>query len=130
MGFNGALWFFTEKYRVLWQKPRIDIGFCCFCMCRKQKRKCQVACKPGSVPTHLRIAMTIHLGLTLLTTSSDRPEWQRGNTLGPGPYHSYLVLLPVGFTMPRPLLDARCALTAPFHPYPARKAVCFLWHFP
>ena len=29
----------------------------------------------------------------------------------------YLVLLRVGFTMPRPLLNGRCALTAPFHPY-------------
>src|SRR6185437_2697465 len=30
---------------------------------------------------------------------------------------AYLVLLRVGFTMRRPLLAARCALTAPFHPY-------------
>ncbi len=30
---------------------------------------------------------------------------------------AYLVLLRVGFTLPRPLLTARCALTAPFHPY-------------
>src|SRR5262245_28718002 len=30
----------------------------------------------------------------------------------------YSVLLPVGFTMPAPLPDPRCALTAPFHPYP------------
>src|SRR3954452_13560926 len=30
----------------------------------------------------------------------------------------YLVLLRVGFTMPRSLLNGRCALTAPFHPYP------------
>src|SRR6266699_1433325 len=29
----------------------------------------------------------------------------------------YSVLLPVGFTMPVPLPDPRCALTAPFHPY-------------
>ena len=29
----------------------------------------------------------------------------------------YSVLLPVGFTMPAPLPDPRCALTAPFHPY-------------
>ncbi len=29
----------------------------------------------------------------------------------------YLVLLRVGFTLPQPLLAARCALTAPFHPY-------------
>ena len=33
-------------------------------------------------------------------------------------YHPYSVLLPVGFTMPLPLPDERCALTAPFHPYP------------
>src|ERR1700761_5360280 len=31
--------------------------------------------------------------------------------------HPYSVLLPVGFTMPAPLPDPRCALTAPFHPY-------------
>jgi hypothetical protein len=31
--------------------------------------------------------------------------------------HPYLVLLPVGFTMPPLLPKARCALTAPFHPY-------------
>jgi len=30
---------------------------------------------------------------------------------------AYLVLLRVGFTMRRRLLDVRCALTAPFHPY-------------
>ena len=29
----------------------------------------------------------------------------------------YLVLLRVGFTLPPALLPARCALTAPFHPY-------------
>jgi len=30
----------------------------------------------------------------------------------------YLVLLRVGFALPAPLLARRCALTAPFHPYP------------
>jgi hypothetical protein len=29
----------------------------------------------------------------------------------------YLVLLRVGFSLPPSLLTARCALTAPFHPY-------------
>ena len=45
---------------------------------------------------------------------------------------SYSVLLPVGFAMPFPLPKTRCALTAPFHPYPAvaGEAVCFLWHCP
>ena len=57
----------------------------------------------------------------------------------------YLVLLRVGFALPRRLLAGRCALTAPFHPYLARSpktlvkprilrrtggAVYFLWHFP
>ena len=65
----------------------------------------------------------------------------------------YLVLLRVGFTLPRPLQDGRCALTAPFHPYPGgsgrpgepegpfrkpssreargvAEAVYFLWHWP
>ena len=31
----------------------------------------------------------------------------------------YSVLLPVGFAVPLPLPEARCALTAPFHPYAA-----------
>ena len=45
----------------------------------------------------------------------------------------YSVLLPVGFAVPPALPPARCALTAPFHPYrgPQRStAVCSLWHFP
>jgi hypothetical protein len=44
----------------------------------------------------------------------------------------YLVLLRVGFAMPAALLTRRCALTAPFHPYPGREpeAVCSLWHWP
>ena len=74
------------------------------------------------------------------------------------PFLPYLVLLRVGFAMPRALLRGRCALTAPFHPYrnsrtsqaprlapalPSRPAqsgsafaghlpaaVCFLWYFP
>ena len=31
--------------------------------------------------------------------------------------HLYLVLLPVGFTLPLMLPSMRCALTTPFHPY-------------
>ena len=38
----------------------------------------------------------------------------------------YLVLLRVGFTLPPALRTERCALTAPFHPYPgADAASCF-----
>ncbi len=35
--------------------------------------------------------------------------------------HSYSVLLPVGFTVPRLLPVTRCALTAPFRPYRTRR---------
>src|SRR3954462_7846959 len=46
----------------------------------------------------------------------------------------YSVLLPVGFAVPLPLPEARCALTAPFHPCRDKTlrvaAVCSLWHFP
>jgi len=48
------------------------------------------------------------------------------------PRRPYSVLLPVGFAVPPALPHARCALTAPFHPYHrvAGMAVCSLWHFP
>ena len=40
----------------------------------------------------------------------------------------YSVLLRMGFTVPPPLPEGRCALTAPFHPYPptsgGRSALC------
>ena len=45
---------------------------------------------------------------------------------------SYLALHPMGFSVPRCLRFARCALTAPFHHHRrlAPEAVCFLWHCP
>jgi len=50
------------------------------------------------------------------------------------PRRPYSVLLPVGFAVPSPLPETRCALTAPFHPYLGHTqraaAVCSLWHFP
>ena len=71
--------------------------------------------------------MTIHLGRPLPDASRDTPGRQRENPPA-GPiseekrpaYRPYSVLLPVGFTLPPPLPGARCALTAPFHPYPLR----------
>src|SRR3954452_13757597 len=46
----------------------------------------------------------------------------------------YSVLLPVGFAVPFPLPETRCALTAPFHPCLGNTqraaAVCSLWHCP
>ena len=45
---------------------------------------------------------------------------QRAGTEVPLP--PYLVLLRVGFALPASLLKRRCALTAPFHPYPALRS--------
>ncbi len=64
----------------------------------------------------------IHLGRASPLASSDLPGGRRGPrraalSRGSPPY---LVLLRVGFTLPPRLRGARCALTAPFHPYPAR----------
>src|SRR5690348_17765269 len=83
--------------------------------------------------------MAIPLGRPLPGVSCDRPERRRGGPPGI-PAHgdtcrSYLVLLPVGFSLPPPSPAARCALTAPFHPcrppgLPEGEAVYFLWHFP
>ena len=77
----------------------------------------------------------------------------RSASLAPGArrFPPYLVLLRVGFTLPPALPPERCALTAPFHPYPGgsgcpgnpgglrrphrqsrglAEAVSFLWHWP
>jgi len=117
---------------------------------RRQKR-CQPACKPGSVRRACTRVMAIHLGRALPRASSNQPGRRSGNgPEGEPSCRPYSVLLPVGFAVPRLLPAARCALTAPFHPYPACKsetrfrvsriprlsgrfgggAVCFLWHFP
>jgi len=54
---------------------------------------------------------------------SGAPEGRRGRP--------YSVLLRVGLAVPFLLPEMRCALTAPFHPYPGiAGAVCFLWRFP
>jgi len=68
--------------------------------------------------------MAIHLGRPLPDASRDLPGRRRGNPPGRPSLATrlarrpYLVLLPVGFTLPPPSPGARCALTAPFHPYP------------
>jgi len=64
--------------------------------------------------------MTIHLGRPLPNASCDLPGWQPENMPSRAETqecHPFLVLLPVGFTMPPPLPGMRCALTTPFHPY-------------
>ncbi len=79
----------------------------------------QTICKPGSVSGRPRVAgarmATIHLGPPLPTASCDQPGRRPG---GGAMCRPYSILLPVGFAMPAPLPGRRCALTAPFHPYP------------
>ena len=78
------------------------------------------ACKPNSVCRRSGTTV-IPLGRALLRGSSDLP----GSCDAPSRHvHPpkqmllpYLVLLRVGFSLPPSLLTARCALTAPFHPY-------------
>ncbi len=107
------------------------------------------ACKPNSVSACA--ATVIPLGDALLRRSSSLPEGlshffakcsaRRAGTLRTRSrrnerlreFPPYLALLRVGFTLPIALRRSRCALTAPFHPYPARRtewAVHFLWHWP
>ena len=72
----------------------------------------------------------IRLGDALPRRSSDLPE-RLANRAGSQDcaacalqsFRPYLVLLRVGFAMQRSLLNARCALTAPFHPYLLRGGI-------
>lgn len=90
----------------------------------------QPACKPGSVG-HRPLARAIrdgHSSGTMFAHGLEQPTRTAGLTSPRGVIafansplrRPYSVLLPVGFTMPAPLPDPRCALTAPFHPYPAK----------
>jgi hypothetical protein len=83
--------------------------------------KVQTVCKPGSVHT---CVMNGHSSGTDLTARLARPtraaDRKHSRTLA-SPQDAgrpYSVLLPVGFTLPISLPKPRCALTAPFHPYP------------
>ncbi len=98
--------------------------------------KRQTVYKPGSV-SRIKCGMTaIPLGGRLRGRSSNQPgQHRREDTPAPtsnevGARRPYSVLLQAGLAMPGPLLARRCALTAPFHPYLPKKAVCFLWRFP
>jgi hypothetical protein len=87
---------------------------------KKLGHSVEPADKPGSV-------VDSHSSRRHVTMTFKQPtRFQRGPRL----MESYLVLLQVGFTMPRLLPAARCALTAPFHPYQPKLAVSFLLHFP
>ena len=84
------------------------------------RRRCRSSNEPRAVRDERtlkpqRSLTAHHLQLT------DRPA-------APAELPPYLVLLRVGFALPAPLLERRCALTAPFHPYPA--AVVNPWSLP
>jgi hypothetical protein len=73
--------------------------------------------RPDSVP---RRAAPIHLGRALPRGSSSQPgdlTRHRRDTGTGYPWSPYLALLRMGFTVPPPFPEERCALTAPFHPY-------------
>jgi len=82
-----------------------------------------LAYKPGSVSqqensyllgSHSSWARCYHL-----PHATHPGDWLRKSTAGSKStaHRPYSVLLPVGFTMPCPLLVKRWALTPPFHPY-------------
>jgi len=94
--------------------------------------------KPSSVPPArlglpMPTAKIICLDPSLRTSSalsSKRPTRDELSL----PMCRCLALHPVGFAMPAASQPPRCALTAPFHPYPSSprlwRAVCFLWRCP
>ena len=65
------------------------------------------------LPLQLQISRSV-LPRTLGSNQNNRGR-------GGSPLVPYLVLLRVGFTLPSQLLETRCALTTPFHPYRAQR---------
>ena len=85
------------------------------------------ACKPNSVvcghSSRRRVAADTHQRPTrrfrqLLEPPERIGQMRNAAWLFGGRFPPYLVLLRVGFTLPPALQPERCALTAPFHPYP------------
>jgi len=64
-----------------------------------------------------------HSSWTPVTRRLEQPTRMTGPKTGLGllPRHPYSALLPVGFAVPLPLPEARCALAAPFHPCRGRS---------
>jgi len=77
----------------------------------------QRICKPGSV--HPMSGIGDHSSRTAIARGLKRPTRATGRSKPMR--RPYSVLLPVGFTMPSPLPETRCALAAPFLPYPNPK---------
>src|SRR5262249_11550207 len=89
--------------------------------CAERPVSRQPACKPGSVrrkaKTHF--ARDGHSSSAPVARRLEQPTGAADPDIDPGdrsPCRPYSVLLPVGFAVPPPLPEARCALAAPFHP--------------
>ena len=74
-----------------------------------------MACKPGSVLIRASAKGDSHSSRRPVARTLVQPT--RATCRRRHTRHPYLVLLPVGFTLPLLLPIARCALTAPFQPY-------------
>ena len=83
---------------------------------------CQLACKPGSVwsPKAPRrpFIWDADCSAPRATNPGGGLDHARPQGLPLASCRPYSVLLPVGFAVPPLLPEARCALTAPFHPCP------------
>jgi len=85
----------------------------------------QPACKPGSVGRRANPPRDGHSSGTPVTRRLQQPtrtavldtDLKHQRLPAKASRRPYSVLLPVGFAMPLALPQARCALTAPFHPY-------------
>jgi len=78
---------------------------------RKYRIRAKKRGRKGSQPISRVLSRTvIPLGVELPRRSSDLPEGSASHAVA-----LYAVLLRMGFTLPRMLPCARCALTAPFH---------------
>ena len=74
-----------------------------------------------------RILSALSRAERIICLSSRYPESSRVGGIGAGRSGiPYLALHPMGFSVPRRLRFARCALTAPFHPY---RIPCGMWRF-
>ena len=85
--------------------------------------------KPGLVTTSFEAAKVIYLGPRSRAASNVlpmRPDPVRNPWPGRPVRRIYLDFLRMGFALPPPSPEARCALTAPFHPYPPPLCFCLL----
>ena len=101
---------------------------------RNREKKPEWPCKPSLVPTPFGMGGE-HSSRALVTQGPHQRATRAHGAGNPCPLsrtRSYWLLLQVGFSVPLESPRARCALTAPFHPYRplAEPAVYFLWHCP